>query len=616
MADQCARILPAAAEGLNLGIEPVHPFGHRQLQPALPSLSKRNGKVLAHPVDRKAEVELASRHRRPAVVHLPALADTLIDNVNGITVDRNGTVTRFGALVIGDDGRVVQLVEPGESAPRTEFRENMRGRTVIPGLIDAHMHVMALGLAQLVVDLSDTRSLAEAQAKIRAFAEANPERPWIVGRGWNQELWGLGRFPTATELDAAVSDRPVWLQRVDGHAGWANTRALQSAGVTASTADPAGGRIERISGSRDPAGVLVDAAMALVDEKVPPPRASDRDLALHEAQELLVARGVTAAADMGTSLEDWMTFRRAGDAGRLRIRIMAYASNVEAMSLIGGSGPTPWLYDDRLRMGGIKLYLDGALGSRGALLKRPYADDPDNRGLALLNGTQLRNLMSRAAMEDYQVAIHAIGDAANAEALSAIEELSADFTGDRRWRIEHAQVIDPADIARFGRHGVIASMQPVHQTSDRLMAEARLGPGRLAGAYAWRSVRAAGAPLAFGSDAPVEAPDPFAGMAAAISREDAQGQPPGGWHPEETVSIEQALAAYTAGAAYAGFAEGRFGRLVVGEQADFVVLDADPLEADASELRGIRVLETWIGGRRVYGGSSRSADRPPDAPGR
>ena len=551
-----------------------------------------------------------------ALFPTPALADTLIDNVNGITVDRNGTVTRFGALVIGDDGRVVQLVEPGESAPRTEFRENMRGRTVIPGLIDAHMHVMALGLAQLVVDLSDTRSLAEAQAKIRAFTEANPERPWIVGRGWNQELWGLGRFPTATELDAAVSDRPVWLQRVDGHAGWANTRALQSAGVTASTADPAGGRIERISGSRDPAGVLVDAAMALVDEKVPPPRASDRDLALHEAQELLVARGVTAAADMGTSLEDWMTFRRAGDAGRLRIRIMAYASNVEAMSLIGGSGPTPWLYDDRLRMGGIKLYLDGALGSRGALLKRPYADDPDNRGLALLNGTQLRNLMSRAAMEDYQVAIHAIGDAANAEALSAIEELSADFTGDRRWRIEHAQVIDPADIARFGRHGVIASMQPVHQTSDRLMAEARLGPGRLAGAYAWRSVRATGAPLAFGSDAPVEAPDPFAGLAAAISGEDAERQPPGGWHPEETVSIEQALAAYTAGAAYAGFAEGQFGRLAVGEQADFVVLDADPLEADASELRGIRVLETWIGGRRVYGGSSRSADRPADAPGR
>jgi len=551
-----------------------------------------------------------------AVFASPALADTLIDNVNGISVDRNGTVTRFDAIVIDDEGRVAQLVEPGERAPRTEFRENMRGRTVMPGLIDAHMHVMALGLSQMVVDLSGTRSLAEAQQKIREFAEANPERPWIVGRGWNQELWGLGRFPTAAELDVAVSDRPAWLERVDGHAGWANTRALASASITASTADPVGGRIERQPGKRDPAGVLVDGAMALVDRQVPPPRASDRDMALHAAQDMLVERGVTAVADMGTSLEDWMTFRRAGDAGRLRIRIMSYASSVEAMSLIGGSGPTPWLYDDRLRMGGLKLLLDGALGSRGALLKQPYADDPGNRGLATINGTQLRNLMSRAGMEGYQVAIHAIGDEANAEALMAIDELSADYSGDRRWRIEHAQVVDPADIAAFGKHGVIASMQPVHQTSDRSMAEARLGPGRLAGAYAWRSIHAAGAPLAFGSDAPVEAPDPFAGLAAAISREDAEGQPPGGWHPEESVTIEQALAAYTAGAAYAGFAEGRFGRLAVGEKADFIVLEIDPLESDASKLRRARVLETWIGGRRVYGANSRNTERPADAPGR
>ena len=546
----------------------------------------------------------------------PALADTLIDNINGLSLDRNGTVTRFGAMVIDDEGKIRELVERGERAPRADFRENGRGRTVIPGLIDAHAHVMGLGLGLLTVDLSDTRTLAEAQRKIAEYAAANPERPWIVGRGWNQEIWGLDRFPTAAELDAAVADRPVWLERVDGHAGWANTAALTVAGVTAATADPAGGRIERVAGGREPSGVFVDAAMELIGSKVPPPRATDRDVALHEAQELLVRNGVTAVADMGTSIEDWMTFRRAGDAGRLRVRIMVYADSVPAMTLIGGTGPTQWLYDDRLRLNGIKLYLDGALGSRGAALKAPSADSPGNSGLWLLNGTQLRNNMRRASMEGYQVAIHAIGDAANAEALSAIEELSADFTGDRRWRIEHAQVIDPADIARFGRHGMIASMQPVHQTSDRLMAEARLGPGRLAGAYAWRSVRATGAPLAFGSDAPVEAPDPFAGLAAAIGREDAERQPPGGWHPEETVSIEQALAAYTAGAAYAGFAEGQFGRLAVGEQADFVVLDADPLEADASELRGIRVLETWIGGRRVYGGSARSTDRPPDTPGR
>src|SRR5690606_10558831 len=280
----------------------------------------------------------------------PAFADTLIDNVNGITVDRNGTVTRFEAILIDDEGKVVELVSEGERSPRADYRENGRGRTVIPGIIDAHTHVMGLGLGLLTVDLSDTRTLAEAQARIAEYAAANPERPWIVGRGWNQEAWGLGRFPTAAELDAAVADRPVWLERIDGHAGWTNSAALNVAGVTAATADPAGGRIERLPGGREPSGVFVDAAMDLVASKVPPPRATDRDVALHEAQELLVRNGVTAVADMGSSIEDWMTFRRAGDEGRLRVRIMAYAASVPEMTLIGGTGPTQWLYDDRLRL--------------------------------------------------------------------------------------------------------------------------------------------------------------------------------------------------------------------------------------------------------------------------
>ena len=545
-----------------------------------------------------------------------AFADTLIDNVNGISVDRDGKVTRFTAMTIDEQGRIVATYGRGDNPPRADFRENGRGRTVVPGMIDSHAHVMALGLGELVLDLSGTRSLDEALSRLAAYAAANPDRPWIVGRGWNQEAWGLGRFPTAAELDAVVADRPVWLERVDGHAGWANSIALQTSRVTAATADPEGGRVERIAGGRQPAGVLVDAAMELVAANVPPPRADDRDLALHEAQELLIEHGVTAVADMGTSIEDWMTFRRAGDAGRLRIRIMAYASSVPEMLLIGGSGPTQWLYQDRLRMGGIKLYLDGALGSRGAKLKSAYADDPGNTGLWQTDGTALRNNISRAAMEGYQVAIHAIGDAANAEALNAIEELSPDYSGDRRWRIEHAQVVDPADIPRFGQHGIIASMQPVHQTSDRLMAEARLGPERLDGAYAWRSIHAAGAPLAFGSDAPVEAPDPFAGMAVAISREDEKGEPFGGWHPLETVTREQALAAYTAGAAFAGFAEGKFGRLMPGERADFLVLDADPLMASPADLRRIRVLETWIGGEKVYDADGERTERPADAPGR
>jgi predicted amidohydrolase YtcJ len=532
---------------------------------------------------------------------VPALADTLIDNVNGISVDRAGHVSRFAALVIDDHGRIAQVLSRYDKPPRTDYKVDGKGRTLMPGMIDAHLHVMELGLSLLTLDLSGTKSLAEAQAKIAEYAKSHPDAPWIVGRGWNQETWLLGRFPTAAEIDAVVSDRPVWLGRVDGHAAWANSLALAAGGVTAKTADPAGGRIERIAGTQKPAGVLVDNAQALIDGKVPPPRPQDRDVALFEAQKVLERNGVTAVGDMDCTIENWMAYRRAGDTGRLQIRLMSYADNVADMILIGGTGPTPWLYDDRLRLNGIgELYSDGALGSRGALLKAPYADDPRNSGNARLSGTQLRNIMSRAAMDHFQVAVHAIGDAANAEVLDAIDDLSKDFTGDRRWRIEHAQIVDPADLPRFAQHGIVASMQPVHQTSDRLMAEARLGPDRLAGAYAWRSMLQNGVPLAFGSDSPVEAPQPFVGMAAAVSRQDANGEPPGGWQPQQTITREQALAAYTAGAAYAGFAEGRFGELKPGQRADFLFVDRDPLTATAEDLSRTLVLETWIGGQKVY----------------
>ena len=532
---------------------------------------------------------------------VPALADTLIDNVNGISVDRAGHVSRFAALVIDDHGRIAQVLSRYDKPPRTDYKVDGKGRTLMPGMIDAHLHVMELGLSLLTLDLSDTKSLAEAQTKIAEYAKSHPDAPWIVGRGWNQETWQLGRFPTAAEIDAVVSDRPVWLGRVDGHAAWANSLALAAGGVTAKTADPAGGRIERIAGTQKPAGVLVDNAQALIDGKVPPPRPQDRDVALFEAQKVLERNGVTAVGDMDCTIENWMAYRRAGDTGRLQIRLMSYADNVADMILIGGTGPTPWLYDDRLRLNGIgELYSDGALGSRGALLKAPYADDPRNSGNARLSGTQLRNIMSRAAMDHFQVAVHAIGDAANAEVLDAIDDLSKDFTGDRRWRIEHAQIVDPADLPRFAQHGIVASMQPVHQTSDRLMAEARLGPDRLAGAYAWRSMLQNGVPLAFGSDSPVEAPQPFVGMAVAVSRQDANGEPPGGWQPQQTITREQALAAYTAGAAYAGFAEGRFGELKPGQRADFLFVDRDPLTATAEDLSRTLVLETWIGGQKVY----------------
>jgi predicted amidohydrolase YtcJ len=530
---------------------------------------------------------------------VPAHADTLVDNVNGITLDKDGRLVRFTGLVIDGDGKVKQLLDRKDKRPeRPDFKEDGKGRTLIPGLIDAHGHVMALGFQLMLLDLSDTNSLAEAQAAIRAYAAENPEMPWIIGFGWNQEKWGLGRFPTAADLDAAVPNRPVWLQRVDGHAGWANSAAMAAAKITPASKPPEGGRIEMADGK--PSGVFIDAAMALVDQAKPKPLARDLDRAFLLAQAKLLEQGVTTITDMGTTIADWQAFRRAGDRKRLAMRILSYGGDIDNMTIIAGGEPTPWLYDDKLRMVGVKLIVDGALGSRGAWLKAPYADAPGQKGLPLLTPAQLRNKMVRASMDKFQVAIHAIGDAANAEALGAIADLTADLPGERRWRIEHAQVIDPADLPRFAELKVVASMQPVHQTSDRVMAEARLGPARLTGAYAWRSLEKAGARLAFGSDVPVESANPFPGIAAAMSRTDAAGQPFGGWHPEEAVSRETALDGFTRTAAFAGFAEDRLGTLMPGMRADFLILGADPLLASPDEIRRMTPLETWIGGYRYY----------------
>lgn len=552
-----------------------------------------------------------------ALCPAPVLAAGVIDNVNGIALDANGRIVRFGALMIDDDGKVEKLIEgrykepeykrpkkrkKGEPWPEPPkglaFKLDAGGKTLIPGLIDAHGHVMGYGLSLITLDLSDTTSLAQAQDKIRAYVAANPGRKWIIGTGWNQEQWGLGRFPTAADLDAAVSDIPVWLERVDGHAGWANSAAIRAAGITGATKAPAGGRIEMAGGK--PAGVFVDRAMDLMQKVVPPPAPKDRDLALEKAQRALLSMGITGIADMGTSIEDWQAFRRSADRGALRVRIMSYAMGLDNMVLIAGPEPTPWLYDDHLRMGGIKLLLDGALGSRGAWLKADYADAPGQRGLRMIPDTQLRNIMSRAAMDNFQIAMHAIGDAANGEALDAIQELAETYKGDRRWRIEHAQIIDPADLPRFGRLGVIASMQPVHEASDWRMATARLGEARLAGAYAWKTMLDNRVPLAFGSDVPVESPNPFPGIAVAMSREDAKGQPVGGWMPQQRVSFQAALDGFTRQAAFAGFAEKKFGSLVPGQRADFLLIDRDISTAQPADIRTTQVLETWIGGKRVY----------------
>ena len=542
-----------------------------------------------------------------ALLASPALADTWIKNINGVQTDTHGQIQHFNGLIIRDDGRISRvLVGP---SPAIAFAHTIdgHGRTMLPGLIDAHGHVLELGLDALRLDVTGTHSIGELQQRLRDYAAAHPGSGWIEGAGWNQELWTEKRFPTAADLDAVVSDRPVVLERVDGHALVANSAAMRLAGVTAATADPSGGRLERdVQGN--PAGTFVDAAKALIGKAVPAPTAAEQDQALAKAQEILLGYGVTGVGSMSTSLADWQAFNRAGVAGTLNVRLMAYITAAEAAQ--ANMHPTGWLYGDRLRAVGVKLFADGALGSRGAWLKQPYADMPNTRGLQFHSDAEILALADHAAAAGFQVATHAIGDAANAQIIGVYEQLSKKYGRDRRWRIEHFQIVDPVDIPRLAPAGIIASMQPTHQTSDRLMAEARLGPNRLAGAYAWQSVLKTGAKLAFGTDFPVEFPNPFPGLAAGESRQDVNGQPPGGWIPSERLTLGQALAAYTRGAAYAGFAEDRIGSLEPGKWADFVFIDRDPTAIDAQSLARMQVLETWIAGKKVFSRAPATSGAP------
>jgi predicted amidohydrolase YtcJ len=506
-------------------------------------------------------------------------ADLFVRNINGYTLGGDGALQRFSALLV--DGH---------------------GRTLLPGLIDAHGHVMELGFASTQIDLTTTATLGAALAAVKTYAQQHGQAPWTRGRGWNQAIWKLGRFPTAKELDAASGDRPAWLERVDGHAAWANSAAMRAAGIDRSTADPPGGRIER---DRDgnPSGVFVDGAMDLVGKIVPAPTADEARTALDAALAAMARVGMTAVGDAGIDARTFALYKAYADEHKLTARIDAMIGGTDAdFDALAKDGPLIGHGGDFLSLRAVKLYADGALGSRGAALLAPYADDPGNRGLLFHAQDELTAMIAKALGRGYQVCIHAIGDRGNREALDGFAAAYRQVAGgaDLRNRIEHAQVVALDDIPRFATLKVIASMQPTHATSDMNMAESRIGPGRLKGAYAWRTFLGQGTVIAGGSDFPVESPNPFFGLHAAVTRQDHRNRPVGGWHPEQKLTLPEAFRAFTLDAAFAAHHDKTLGTLVPGKWADFILIDRDIFAVRPEKIGSTRVLQTWVGGRQVY----------------
>lgn len=532
----------------------------------------------------------------------PAAAQTtLITNVHGYTIraaDRE--MAQFSALQF-TDGTVDRTFAAGEALPTDPAirRIDGGGKTLLPGLIDAHGHVLSYGLSLLRVDLQGVESEAAAVERIRTFRQANPTLEWIQGRGWNQVLWESNEFPTAAMLDRFFPNTPIWLGRVDGHAGWANSAAMAAAGITADTPDPAGGQIIRDAQGR-PTGTFVDNAMDLISSRIPPLSVDEQAAALRTAMEALAAQGLTSVHDAGISSTTVAAYRQLLREGPLPIR-------VNAMLAIGDPELPRLLEaghfasdDGTFTINSVKIVADGALGSRGASMIEDYSDMPGHRGLLLLEPHELHDAMERAMRAGFQVNVHAIGDNANMLVLNNFEELIP-VTGTRelRHRVEHAQVLRLEDILRFAEIGVIPSMQSTHATSDKNMAEDRVGPQRIKGAYAWRKLLDTGVVIANGSDFPVEYPNPFFGLHAAITRQDHENQPPGGWYPEEAMTPAEALASFTLDAAYAGHQEDELGSLEPGKAADFILVEQDVFGEPASEIWKATVAETWVGGRRV-----------------
>ena len=532
----------------------------------------------------------------------PVAADYIVHNATVYTVDPDApTAEAFAVrgdrlLMVGAEATVLAAYPDAE-------RIDAVGHTIVPGLIDAHVHLMGLGRALLQADLVGTPSKQAVIDTLTTFAANLPEGAWLQGRGWDQNDWPSSpAFPSRQDLDAAFPDRPIFLERIDGHAAWVNTAAVeQTVGMEALQAmeDPQGGSIRRDDDGM-PTGILIDAAAGIIQSDIPAYSDDRLDEGLTQALERTTRYGLTSVHDAGITRADVERYQRFIADDRFPVRLYG---------MIGGRGDT---FDhfcetgtiatgDRLRVQSVKLYVDGALGSRGAALLDDYSDDPGNRGLLLKTPDQLRQDVMDALRCGFQVNTHAIGDRGNRVTLDAYEAAFDSLGhGIGRHRVEHAQILHPDDLPRFAEMDVIASVQPTHTTSDMPWAEDRLGNERIQGAYAFQSLEESGARLAYGSDFPVEDVDPIEGFHAAVTRQDPSGMPEGGWLPEERTSRETALHAFTLGAAYAAFQEQEIGSLEPGKKADFVILSQDIMHVPANDLLNTSVVATYIGGTLVY----------------
>jgi predicted amidohydrolase YtcJ len=520
-------------------------------------------------------------------------ADLVIVNarvytVNPLAPSARAIAVKAGKIVaVGDD--VTSYI-----GPETK-RIDVQGKAVIPGFIDSHGHMLELGANLSSLDLHGVASVLEIQAMVANRARSRKPGEWITGFGWDQNLWAQKQFPNKDLLDTAAPDNPVVLSRVDGHAIWVNSEALALAGLKDDVPDPPGGRVIRDEAGH-PTGVFMDNAMGMI--KTPEKTLAEREADLEAAAKLCARIGLTTVHDAGIAAPTLQAYRNLIQKNRLPMRINAMISggDRDLWNSYLKAGPE---IGDFLTVRSVKLYADGALGSRGASLLAPYSDDPNNSGLTITGRATIEKFAREAVQGGFQVCTHAIGDRANHEVLMAYAT-ALKGKNDKRFRVEHAQVIAPEDFARFRDNSVVASMQPTHATSDMPWAALRLGPARILGAYAWQTMLKLGVHVAFGSDFPVENPNPIWGFYAAITRQDRKGNPPDGWFPDQRLTRAEALRSWTIEGAYAAFQEKTKGSIEPGKLADFVVLSDDIMQVAPERILKTRVTMTVVNGRVVY----------------